>query len=161
MPTVALPTEVSLYYEERGAGEPVLVIAGTGGDHSLWDATADVLAERYRVITFDNRGTGSSDQPRDPETYTMRVLADDAAALLDAIGIERAHVAGHSLGSTVAQELAINHPQKVASLQLHCTWGAPTPGSTGSSAAWRIRSSRTTWRRSPSRRSCGYSAPCT
>jgi len=124
MPTVALPTGVSLYYEERGAGEPVLVIAGTGGDHSLWDATADVLAERYRVITFDNRGTGSSDQPPDPGTYTMRVLADDAAALLDAIGIERAHVAGHSLGSTVAQELAINHPKKVSTLMLHCTWGS-------------------------------------
>ena len=124
MPRVALPTEVSLYYEERGAGEPVLLIMGTGADHSLWDATAEVLAERYRVITFDNRGTGSSDHPPDPETYTMRVLADDAAALLDAIGIERAHVAGLSLGSTVAQELAINHPQKVLSLQLHCTWGS-------------------------------------
>jgi pimeloyl-ACP methyl ester carboxylesterase len=79
---------------------------------------------RYRVITFDNRGTGSSDDPTDPETYTMRVLADDAAALLDAIGVERAHVSGLSLGSTVAQEFAINHPQKVASLQLHCTWGS-------------------------------------
>ena len=123
MPTTALPTGVSVYHEERGAGEPVLLIMGTGGDHSLWDATADVLAERYRVITFDNRGTGSSDQPSDPESYTMRVLADDAAALLDALGIERAHVAGLSLGSTVAQELAINHPQKVISLQLHCTWG--------------------------------------
>ena len=89
------------------------MIAGTGGDHSLWDATADVLASRHRVITFDNRGTGSSDRPPDPESYTMRVLADDAAALLDALGIERAHVAGHSLGSTVAQELAINHPEKV------------------------------------------------
>ena len=123
MPTVALPTGVSLYYEERGAGEPVLLIMGTGADHSLWDATAEVLAGRHRVITFDNRGTGSSDQPPDPTSYTMRVLADDAAALLDAIGIERAHVAGLSLGSTVAQELAINHPQKVISLQLHCSWG--------------------------------------
>lgn len=123
MPTVSLPTGVSLYYEERGSGEPVLLIMGTGAAHSVWDATADVFAERYRVITFDNRGTGSSDHPPDPATYSMRVLADDAVGLLDAIGIERAHIAGCSLGSTVAQELAINHPERVASLQLHCTWG--------------------------------------
>jgi pimeloyl-ACP methyl ester carboxylesterase len=123
VPTVSLPTGVSLYYEERGSGEPVLVIAGTGGDHSLWDAMADVLAGTHRVITYDNRGTGESDRPTDPESYTMRVLADDAAALLDVIGIERTHVAGHSLGSSVAQELAINHPEKIRSLQLHCTWG--------------------------------------
>jgi pimeloyl-ACP methyl ester carboxylesterase len=123
MPTVALSTGVSLYYEERGAGEPVLLIMGTGADHSLWDDTAAAFAERYRVITFDNRGTGASDQPPDPESYTMRVLADDAAALLDALEVGRAHVAGLSLGSTVVQELAINHPDKVASLQLHCTWG--------------------------------------
>jgi pimeloyl-ACP methyl ester carboxylesterase len=123
MPIVSLPTRVSLYYEERGTGDPVLLIMGTGADHSLWDATADALASRHRVITFDNRGTGLSDHPADPSDYTMRVLADDAAALLEVIGIERAHVAGCSLGSTVAQELAINHPEKVASLQLHCTWG--------------------------------------
>jgi pimeloyl-ACP methyl ester carboxylesterase len=123
MPVASLPTGVSLYWEERGAGEPVLIVAGTGGDHSLWDATAELWAIRHRVITYDNRGTGQSDRPSDPESYSARVLADDAAALLDAIGIERAHVAGHSLGAAIAQELAINHPEKVASLQLHCTWG--------------------------------------
>jgi pimeloyl-ACP methyl ester carboxylesterase len=75
------------------------------------------------VITYDNRGTGQSDCPPDPKTYSMRVLADDAAALLDELGVEKAHVSGLSLGSTVAQELAINHPERVQSLQLHCTWG--------------------------------------
>ena len=123
MPAVALLTGVSLFYDERGSGEPVLLIMGTGADHTLWDATAKVFAERHRVITYDQRGTGSSDHPPDPETYTARVLADDAAALLDALGVATAHVAGLSLGSAVAQELAINHPQKIRSLQLHCTWG--------------------------------------
>lgn len=123
MPRVELPTGVCVYYQSVGSGEPVLLIMGTGADHSLWDGTANAYADRFRLITYDNRGTGQSDHPRDPEQYTMRLLADDAAALLDALGIGIAHVSGLSLGSTVAQELAINHPEKVRSLQLHCTWG--------------------------------------
>ena len=123
MPRVELPTGVGIHYESIGAGEPVLLIMGTGADHSLWDDTARAYAQRYRVITFDNRGTGQSDHPRDPEQYTMRLLAEDAASLLDALDIDRAHVSGLSLGSAVAQELAINHPGMVRSLQLHCTWG--------------------------------------
>jgi pimeloyl-ACP methyl ester carboxylesterase len=123
MPTVALPTGVALYFEEHGSGEPLLLIAGTGADHAIWDATTEAFEERYRVITFDNRGTGLSDHPPDALNYSMKLLADDAAALLKALEIERAHISGNSLGSTIAQELAINHPEKVASLQLHCTWG--------------------------------------
>jgi pimeloyl-ACP methyl ester carboxylesterase len=123
MPRVELPTGVGIYYESIGAGEPVLLIMGTGADHSLWDDTARAYAQGFQVITYDNRGTGQSDHPRDPNQYTMRLLADDAAALLDALEIENAHVSGLSLGSAVAQELAINHPDKVRSLQLHCTWG--------------------------------------
>jgi pimeloyl-ACP methyl ester carboxylesterase len=123
VPRVELPTGVGIYYESIGAGEPVLLIMGTGADHSLWDDTARVYAQQYRVITFDNRGTGQSDHPRDPEQYTMRLLAEDANGLLDALEIESTHVSGLSLGSAVAQELAINHPGKVRSLQLHCTWG--------------------------------------
>jgi pimeloyl-ACP methyl ester carboxylesterase len=123
MPPAAVSTGVSLYYEEKGSGDPVLLIGGTGADHSIWNGTAEALAQRYRVIVYDQRGTGLSDQPPDPGSYTMRVLADDAAALLDALGVGRAHVAGHSLGAAVGQELALGHPDKVASLQLHCTWG--------------------------------------
>jgi pimeloyl-ACP methyl ester carboxylesterase len=122
MPRVQLPTGIGIYYETVGAGEPLLLIMGTGADHSLWDDTAKAYAQRFQVVTFDNRGTGQSDHPRDPEQYTMRLLADDAVALLDALEIESAHVSGLSLGSAVAQELAINHPAKVRSLQLHCTW---------------------------------------
>ena len=127
MPKVALDTGVSLYYDESGLGDPVLLIMGTGADHTLWGATAAAVSERFRAITYDQRGTGSSDRPADPETYTTRVLADDAAALLDELGIASAHVSGLSLGSAVAQELAINHPQKIRSLQLHCTWGKTDP----------------------------------
>jgi pimeloyl-ACP methyl ester carboxylesterase len=123
MPGVHLPTGLDIFYQSVGTGEPVLLIMGTGADHSLWNDTAKAYAERFQVITYDNRGTGQSDHPRDPGQYTMRLIAEDAAALLDALEIESAHVSGLSLGSAVAQELAINHPEKVRSLQLHCTWG--------------------------------------
>jgi pimeloyl-ACP methyl ester carboxylesterase len=123
VPNVHLPTGVSIFYKDIGSGQPVLLIMGTGADHSLWDATAEVYAQRYRVITYDSRGTGQSDQPAERTSYSMSVLAEDASALLTALDVERAHVSGLSLGSAVAQELAINHGNQVASLQLHCTWG--------------------------------------
>jgi pimeloyl-ACP methyl ester carboxylesterase len=123
MPIAKLSTGVSVYYEVLGSGEPVLLIMGTGGDHTFWESTLPAYRDGFQAIIYDNRGTGKSDCPPDPTTYSMRVLADDAAALLDELGIETAHVSGLSLGSTVAQELAINHPQRVRSLQLHCTWG--------------------------------------
>src|SRR5260370_38472080 len=112
MPRVELPTGVGIYYESIGDGEPVLLIMGTGADHSLWDETARAYTQRYRVITFDNRGTGQSDHPRDPKEYTMRLLAEDTAGLLDALEIESAHLSGLSLRSAVAQALAINPPQR-------------------------------------------------
>lgn len=123
MPSVDLPTGVSLHYEEEGEGEPVLLIMGTGADHTLWAPTVAAYRGRYRVIAYDHRGTGRSTRPQDPTSYSMRVLADDAAALLDALGIESAHVSGLSLGAATALELAIEHPGKVRSLQLHCVWG--------------------------------------
>lgn len=123
MPTATLSTGITVYYEVEGSGDPVLLIMGTGADHSMWAPQVAAYRDRYTVITYDNRGTGQSDCPADPTTYTMRALADDAAALLDAIGVPQAHVSGLSLGSTVAQEVAINHPERVRSLQLHCTWG--------------------------------------
>jgi len=123
VPHVDLPTGVSLYYEIAGSGPPLLLIIGTGGDHSFWASQLPAYTDGYQVISYDARGTGQSDSPADAASYTMATMAGDAAALLDAIGIARAHVSGISLGSTVAQELAIAHPDRVASLQLHCTWG--------------------------------------
>ena len=123
MPAIALPTGVTLHYEVAGAGQPLLLIMGTGAPGALWEAQAAAYAERYTVVTYDQRGTGASDCPTPAESYSMRVLADDGAALLRALGTWPAHVAGLSLGSAVAQELALAHPDLVRSLQLHCTWG--------------------------------------
>ncbi len=123
MPTVELSTGISTFYQVEGTGDVLLLIMGTGADHSTWDAQVECYRKHFIVISYDNRGTGQSTHPSDPSEYSMRILADDAAALLDALEVESAHVSGLSLGSATAQELAINHPDRVASLQLHNTWG--------------------------------------
>jgi len=123
MPFADLETGIQMYYEVEGSGDPLLLIMGTNSDHSPWASQVEAYKDSYEVITYDARGTGRSSHPEDIEAYSMRILADDAAALLDALGIEKAHISGLSLGSATAQELAINHSDKVATLQLHCTWG--------------------------------------
>ena len=123
MPFARLSTGIDVYYEIEGVGDPLLLIMGTGADHTTWAAQVEAYRDHYTVITYDARGTGQSTHPDDVADYSMRILADDAAALLDFVGVERAHVSGLSLGSATAQELAANHPAKVATVQLHCTWG--------------------------------------
>jgi pimeloyl-ACP methyl ester carboxylesterase len=110
---------IEVNYVEAGSGDPLLLIMGFGGDHLAWAFQTPVFAQAYRVIAFDNRGAGQSDVPDVP--YTTRMLADDAVGLLDHLKIERAHVLGVSMGGMIAQEVALNHPRRVRSLQLHCT----------------------------------------
>jgi pimeloyl-ACP methyl ester carboxylesterase len=114
--------EVRLACEARGEGPPLLLIMGLGYGRWGWEPVAEPLAQDFRVLTFDNRGVGESDVP--PGPYTMRQLAADAAAVLDAFELERAHVMGTSLGGMIAQELAIEQPERVGRLVLACT----TPG---------------------------------
>ncbi|MBI3965073.1 MAG: alpha/beta fold hydrolase [Chloroflexi bacterium] len=115
-----------LHYEEQGAGEPLLLIGGLGKDASIWYRLAPLLARQFRVITYDQRGTGLSGD--DGRLFSIGDLADDAARLLDELGLERAHVYGLSMGGMVAQELALRQPRKVDSLVL----GATTAG------GWRL-----------------------
>ena len=131
MPIASLPTGIDMYYEVEGSGDPLVLIMGTNADHTTWAAQVESYRDSYQVITYDARGTGQSTHPEPLEDYSMKILADDAAALLDEIGVSSAHVSGLSLGSATAQELAINHPGKVETLQLHCTWGVLTSGSFG------------------------------
>jgi pimeloyl-ACP methyl ester carboxylesterase len=114
---------IDLHYIEAGRGDPLLLIMGFGGDHLAWAFQTPVFAQQYRVIAFDNRGVGQSDVPDVP--YTTRMMADDAVGLLDHLKIERAHVLGVSMGGMIAQEVALNHPRRVRSLQLHCTLARP------------------------------------
>ena len=112
--------DINIYFEVHGQGEPLLLINGYGQYSGQWAALIPRLSDAgYRVVCFDNRGTGRSDKPKMP--YTMKMLAADAKGLLDAIGVERANVFGVSMGGMVAQEFAINYPDRIISLILGCT----------------------------------------
>jgi 3-oxoadipate enol-lactonase len=118
---------IRLYYEWHGReGRPPLVLVmGLGGDSTAWPFQVAAFAEQHRVLVFDNRGTGQSDAPDVP--YTTRGMAEDLLGLLDALGVERAHLLGLSLGGAIAQEAVLAAPGRVASLQLHATWAGPHP----------------------------------
>ena len=117
--------EARIYWDERGAGTPLLLIMGLGYASCMWHRSRPMLSEKYRTIAMDNRGVGQSDVP--PGPYSIPVMAADAAAVLDAAGIQRAHVFGVSMGGMIAQEFALQYPQRVHSLILGCTAaGGPT-----------------------------------
>jgi pimeloyl-ACP methyl ester carboxylesterase len=110
---------VKIYWEEQGVGDPLLLIMGLGYTHDMWNRTLPVVSQRYRTISFDNRGVGRSGVP--PGPYPIPVMAADAAAVMDAAGVERAHVFGISMGGMIAQEFALQYPDRVRSLILGCT----------------------------------------
>ncbi|MFW5838296.1 MAG: alpha/beta fold hydrolase, partial [Desulfovibrionaceae bacterium] len=99
---------VALHYETTGEGEPLLLIPGLGSDASNWPQVDKRLAERFQLVLMDNRGAGRSDSP--PPPYAMADMAGDCLCVLDHLGLESAHVLGHSMGGAIALELAINHP---------------------------------------------------
>ena len=114
-----------IYWDEQGQGAPILLIMGLGYASAMWHRIRPGLARHCRTIAFDNRGVGLSDVP--PGPYSIAAMASDAAAVLDAAGINRAHVFGVSMGGMIAQELALQYPAKTHSLILGCTAaGGPT-----------------------------------
>jgi len=117
--------DLHLNYAEAGSGEPFLFIPGLMGLLDAWDFQLPHFAKRYRCITFDHRGTGQSDKPKD--AYSTHLIAQDAVALLDALGIERAHVAGTSTGGCVLQNLAIDHPDRLRCCIFTNTWTTADP----------------------------------
>ncbi len=108
-----------IYWDEQGQGTPVLLIMGLGYPSQMWHRTRPLLAEHYRTIALDNRGVGRSDVP--PGPYPIAVMAADAAAVLDAAHVDRAHIYGVSMGGMIAQEFALQYPHRVLSLILGCT----------------------------------------
>ncbi|HWZ46575.1 MAG TPA: alpha/beta fold hydrolase [Candidatus Saccharimonadales bacterium] len=108
-----------IYWDEEGTGDPLLLIMGLGYPSIAWYRTRPVLAKRFKTIALDNRGVGRSERPAGP--YPIPVMAADAAAVLDAAGVERAHVFGISMGGMIAQEFALQYPKRVRSLILGCT----------------------------------------
>jgi 3-oxoadipate enol-lactonase len=112
-------TRIHYSVSGRRDGEPVLMIQGLGADSRGWLRQRLAFAARHRVIVFDNRGVGRSDRP--PGPYDLEVMAADALAVLDAVGVADAHVMGASMGGVIAQIIAVRHPERVRSLVLACT----------------------------------------
>jgi pimeloyl-ACP methyl ester carboxylesterase len=102
-----------IYYEETGIGEPLLFIHEFGGDHRSWTDQVRYFSRHYRCITFSARGYPPSDVPDAERSYGQEIANRDALAVLDAAGIERAHICGLSMGGYTALQLAIHHPRRV------------------------------------------------
>src|SRR6185436_682911 len=119
MPTVG-SNGIRIHYEERGSGDPLILIMGLGAPGSRWEDHAAAYERHCRCILGDNRGAGASERP--PGPYTTRKMADDTAGLMTALGIENGNIAGISMGSAIAQELALAYPKKVRSLVLVSSW---------------------------------------
>jgi pimeloyl-ACP methyl ester carboxylesterase len=119
MPFATTSDGTRLFWREEGSGSPLLLIQGFGYASDMWYRIVPALAERHRVLAFDNRGVGKSDAP--PGPYSIAMMADDALAVLDSAGADRAHVFGISMGGMIAQELALRNPGRVRSLVLGCT----------------------------------------
>jgi len=124
VPTVGV-AGTELHYERAGSGAPLLLVQGMSGTHLSWGRP--FLAEleaHFDCVVFDNRGVGRSGAVADP--FAIADMAADAAGLLDALGLESAHVLGISMGGMVAQEIALAHPGRLRSLTLGCTYcGGP------------------------------------
>ncbi len=110
----------NIYYQVRGEGTPLLMLMGFGADGDVWEKHAAVYEKHFKCIILDNRGVGKSDAPEGP--YNTEMMANDAIAVLDHLSIEKAQVAGISMGGAIAQSLALNHPERVVSLGLISTW---------------------------------------
>src|SRR3954454_22068232 len=110
-----------VHYIREGEGEPLLLIQGLSGNHLHWgEDFLALLRPDFDVIAFDNRGIGNSDPVDGP--FSIADMADDAAGLLDLLGVESGHVLGISIGGMIAQDLALRHPDKVRTLALGCTY---------------------------------------
>ena len=119
MPIVTV-NGIKLNYKVEGQGYPLVMVMGFSANRSAWSPQTKFFKKHYKVVTFDNRGAGKSDKPEGP--YSTRMMADDTVKLMDHLEMKKAHILGASMGGMIAQELAINYPERVSKLVLACTF---------------------------------------
>jgi len=135
MPTVQA-NGIDVYYETQGDGEPIVLIPYLAADQACYAFQVAEYAKHFTCLTVDLRGAGLSGKPEG--AYTTELLADDLAAFMQVAGVDRAHVAGLSLGAATGMWLAAKHPERVKSLSLHSAWPSPDPFLGVVVEGWRI-----------------------
>lgn len=125
MPTVTAADGVRLHYEESGQGVPVVFVHEFAGDHRSFEPQVRFFSRSHRCIAFDSRGYLPSDVPETPEAYGQDAAREDVRAVLDGLGLERAHIVGHSMGAYTALHVAIHYPERCLSVAaIGCGWGS-------------------------------------
>jgi pimeloyl-ACP methyl ester carboxylesterase len=129
MPKIKTADGVYLYYEEAGAGTPVVFVHEFAGDYRTWEPQMRRFARSHRCVTYSQRGYPPSDVPDDPARYGQDIARGDVIALMDALGIDRAHIVGHSMGAYTALHVGLRHPGRCISVTAAgCGWGSlPDP----------------------------------
>ena len=135
MPKVKV-NDITINYESQGAGEPLILIPYLAADNACYAFQVADYAKHFTCISLDPRGAGESDKP--DQVYSTELFADDVAAFMAAIGVERAHVSGVSLGAATGMWLAAKHPERVKSLSLHSAWPKTDPFLRVVVEGWRI-----------------------
>lgn len=125
MPKVTVDNDAHIFYDVHGSGSPVLLVPGLGGVGSYWNPNIAAFSQQHQVIVHDHRGTGQSS--RSLIRYSVDQMTDDLLAVMDHLGIEKAHLVGHSTGGAIGQTLAAKHPERLQSLVIYASWTKADP----------------------------------
>jgi pimeloyl-ACP methyl ester carboxylesterase len=138
MPKIKSTDGTNLYYEDVGTGTPVIFVHEYAGDYRTWEPQMRYFARSHRCVTYSQRGYPPSDVPSDPARYGQDIARGDVIALMDALGIDKAHVVGHSMGGYTALHVGLRHPQRCISVTAAgCGWGS-LPDSTARDAMRKV-----------------------
>ena len=144
MPKIKTTDGTQLYYEEAGTGTPVVFVHEFAGDYRTWEPQMRRFSRSYRCVTYSQRGYPPSDIPDDPARYGQDIARGDAIALMDALGIAKAHVVGHSMGAYTSLHVGLRHPERCLSVTAAgCGWGSvPDPAARDAMRAQALENSK-------------------
>lgn len=135
MPKIKV-NDITINYDQQGSGEPLVLIPYLAADNACYAFQVAEYAKHFTCISVDPRGAGESDKPAG--TYSIELLADDVSGFMQAIGVDRAHISGLSLGAAVGMWLGVKYPQKVKSLSIHSGWTRTDPFIKAVVESWQV-----------------------